>query len=140
MIETTIGRRRAILGAGSAIMTIRPGSLSAQLNAWSPVAPAHAGFDPDLGARLDKANSDKRVWNLHGLVVLRNDRLVLDTSTARILRAASGRLGASRSSPTRDCQSARTYSTPEHTRSALVLKKHRWFALWHRYELSEQKV
>jgi len=28
-------------------------------------------------ARLDKAAADKRVWNQHGLVVLRGNRLVL---------------------------------------------------------------
>ena len=31
-----------------------------------------------MEARLDKAIADKRIWNLHGLVVLRNDRLVLE--------------------------------------------------------------
>jgi hypothetical protein len=36
-----------------------------------------ADFVPDLGARLDKAIEDKRVRNLHGLIVLRNGRLVL---------------------------------------------------------------
>jgi CubicO group peptidase (beta-lactamase class C family) len=43
-----------------------------------PITPEDAGFTPDLEARLDKAIADKRVWNLHGLVVLRNDRLVLE--------------------------------------------------------------
>jgi CubicO group peptidase (beta-lactamase class C family) len=42
------------------------------------VAPDAAGFVSDLAARLDKAIADKRVWNLHGLVVLRNDQLVLE--------------------------------------------------------------
>jgi hypothetical protein len=37
-----------------------------------------AGFAPGLDARLDKAVADKRIWNLHGLVVVRNDRLVLE--------------------------------------------------------------
>ena len=31
-----------------------------------------------MEARLDKAIADKRIWNLHGLVMLRNDRLVLE--------------------------------------------------------------
>ena len=43
-----------------------------------PIAPEDAGFAPDLGARLDKAIADRRVWNLHGLVVVRNNRLVLE--------------------------------------------------------------
>ena len=45
---------------------------------WRPIAPADAGFTPDLEARLDKLIADKRAWNLHGVVVVRNDRLVLE--------------------------------------------------------------
>ena len=43
-----------------------------------PIPPEEAGFAPDLEARLDKAIAEKRVWNVHGLVVLRHDRLVLE--------------------------------------------------------------
>ena len=50
----------------------------AQSGAWPSVAPADAGFAPDLEARLEKAISDKRIWNVHALVVLRSDRLVLE--------------------------------------------------------------
>lgn len=52
--------------------------LSAQPITWSPIAPADAGFAPDLDAVLDKAIADKRVWNLHGLLILRNERVVLE--------------------------------------------------------------
>jgi CubicO group peptidase (beta-lactamase class C family) len=45
---------------------------------WSPIAPADAGFAPDMEALLDKAIADKLIWNLHGLIVLRNDRVVLE--------------------------------------------------------------
>lgn len=45
---------------------------------WSPIPPADAGFTPDMEARLDKAIADKQIWNLHGLVVLQNDRVVLE--------------------------------------------------------------
>ena len=45
---------------------------------WQPIAPSDAGFAPDLEARLDKLIADKRAWNLHGVVVVRNDRLVLE--------------------------------------------------------------
>ena len=45
---------------------------------WLPVSSAEAGFAADLEARLDKAVVDGLVWNLHGVVVLRNDRLVLE--------------------------------------------------------------
>jgi CubicO group peptidase (beta-lactamase class C family) len=53
-------------------------SLSAAADPWLPITPGDAGFAPDIEARLDKAIADKRIWNLHGLVVLRGDRLVLE--------------------------------------------------------------
>src|SRR5882724_4485401 len=71
-------RRQLLLGAGAAVMAQWPRSLSARTAALQPIAPGDAGFAPDLEARLDKAIADKRIWNLHGLVVLRNDRLVLE--------------------------------------------------------------
>jgi CubicO group peptidase (beta-lactamase class C family) len=43
-----------------------------------PIAAGEAGFAPDLEARLDTAVADKRVWNLHGIVVVRDGRLVLE--------------------------------------------------------------
>ena len=51
---------------------------SSAADTFSPIASVDAGFAPDLGARLDKAVADKRVWNQHGLVVLRGNRLVLE--------------------------------------------------------------
>lgn len=45
---------------------------------WQSIAPAEAGFAPDIEARLDKLIAENRAWNLHGIVVLRNDRLVLE--------------------------------------------------------------
>lgn len=45
---------------------------------WQSIAPAEAGFAPDIEARLDRLIAEKRVWGLHGLVVLRSDRLVLE--------------------------------------------------------------
>jgi CubicO group peptidase (beta-lactamase class C family) len=70
-------RRQLLLGAAATVMA-RPKSLSAAATWLQPIAPDDAGFAPDLEARLDKAVADKRIWNLHGLVVLRNDRLVLE--------------------------------------------------------------
>lgn len=43
-----------------------------------PITPEDAGFAPDLEARFDRAIAEKRVWGLHGVIVLRNDRLVLE--------------------------------------------------------------
>jgi CubicO group peptidase (beta-lactamase class C family) len=45
---------------------------------WRAVSPAEAGFADDLVARLDKAIAEKRVWNLHSIIVVRNGRLVLE--------------------------------------------------------------
>jgi CubicO group peptidase (beta-lactamase class C family) len=42
------------------------------------ISPGEAGFAPDLDARLDKIIADKRVWNLHSVVIARNGRLVLE--------------------------------------------------------------
>jgi CubicO group peptidase (beta-lactamase class C family) len=54
------------------------GTTSAAMPDWLPVSPGEAGFAPDLEARLDKAIAEKRVWNLHGVVIVRNGRLVLE--------------------------------------------------------------
>ena len=52
--------------------------LGAEPFQWQPIAPADAGFAPDLDARLDRLIAEKRAWNLHGIVVVRNDRLALE--------------------------------------------------------------
>ncbi|HVY17914.1 MAG TPA: serine hydrolase domain-containing protein [Rhodopila sp.] len=49
-----------------------------RMTTWEPILPERVGFAADIEARLDKAITDKHIWNLHGLVVLRNDRLVLE--------------------------------------------------------------
>lgn len=72
-----LDRRQALLGLGATFMATPLASRAAAYE-WQSIAPAEAGFAPDLEARLDQAIADKRIWNLHGLVVLRNDRLVLE--------------------------------------------------------------
>src|SRR4051812_12451617 len=71
-------RRQVLLGAGATVMAHSAAAFSAGTDGWLPIAPGDVGFAPDLGALLDKAIADKRIWNLHGLVVLRSDRLVLE--------------------------------------------------------------
>ena len=78
MKSKSTNRRQVLLGAGAAVIVHSTGALSAGTDGWSRVDPQEAGFAPDLEAQLDKAIADKRIWNLHGLVVLRNDRLVLE--------------------------------------------------------------
>ena len=45
---------------------------------WLSISPSEAGFTSDLEAPLDKAIKEKRVWTLHGVVVVRKGRLVLE--------------------------------------------------------------
>jgi len=45
---------------------------------WVSISPSEAGFTSDPEARLDKAVAEKRVWNLHGVVIVRKGRLVLE--------------------------------------------------------------
>jgi CubicO group peptidase (beta-lactamase class C family) len=59
-------------------MTSPAMGLAAEPFQWQPVAPAEVGFAPDIEARLDRLIADKRAWNLHGVVVVRRGRLVLE--------------------------------------------------------------
>ncbi len=45
---------------------------------WQKASPADAGFTPDLEPRLDKLLADKRVWGLHGVLVARGRKIVLE--------------------------------------------------------------
>jgi CubicO group peptidase (beta-lactamase class C family) len=45
---------------------------------WQKAAPADAGFTPDMEARLDKLIGTKRAWGLHGVLVVRDRRIVLE--------------------------------------------------------------
>lgn len=72
-----------LLGMGavamsSSAMSSSPMTLSAHPTAWFPSDVANAGFAADLAARLDKAIAEKRIWNVHGLVVLQNEKLVIE--------------------------------------------------------------
>ena len=55
---------------------IRP--LAAAPFEWRKTSPADAGFASDLEARLDKLVADKRAWGLHGVLVVRGRRIVLE--------------------------------------------------------------
>jgi CubicO group peptidase (beta-lactamase class C family) len=45
---------------------------------WLAISPSESGFASGLEALLDKAIAEKRVWNLHGVVIVRKGRLVLE--------------------------------------------------------------
>jgi len=74
----SLSRRHVLLGAGAALVTQPAGPLGAAAPDLAAIAPAEAGFAPDLEARLDKLIAEKRAWGLHGVVVLRGGRLVLE--------------------------------------------------------------
>jgi CubicO group peptidase (beta-lactamase class C family) len=58
---------------------VRPaGSLAAPAAAWQTASPSDAGFAPDLEARFDQLVAEKRAWALHGVVVVRGRRIVLE--------------------------------------------------------------
>jgi len=71
-------RRQVIAGVaamtGNAVMS----PLSAAPFEWRKTSPADAGFTPDLEPRLDKLVVEKRVWGLHGVLVVRNRQIVLE--------------------------------------------------------------
>jgi CubicO group peptidase (beta-lactamase class C family) len=76
--EPISSRRQILAGAGGLLMGQLIGTSSAAAFDWSTIAPAEAGFAGDLDARLDKAVADKRIWNVHSVIVARNGRLVLE--------------------------------------------------------------
>ena len=45
---------------------------------WPTIPPGEAGFTSELEALLDKAITGKRVWNLHGVVIVRHEAVVLE--------------------------------------------------------------
>ena len=46
---------------------------------WLPtVSPEDQGFTADISALLDQAIAEKRIWNVHGLIVVRNGKVVLE--------------------------------------------------------------
>jgi CubicO group peptidase (beta-lactamase class C family) len=79
MAETTISRRHLLAATGGALMGGSIGnSMAAATLDWTLAKPSEAGFDDDLYARLDKAIADKRIWNVHAVIVIRGGRLVLE--------------------------------------------------------------
>src|SRR5581483_9082552 len=78
MAETNISRRRLLAATGGALMGGSMGKSVAATLDWNMARPSEAGFSDDLNARLDKAIADKRIWNMHAVVVVRGGRLVLE--------------------------------------------------------------
>jgi CubicO group peptidase (beta-lactamase class C family) len=71
-------RRQILLGTGAIVMGQSILKTAAAGAGWLAISPSEAGFTSDLEALLDKAITEKRVWNLHGVVIVRKGRLVLE--------------------------------------------------------------
>ncbi|HJQ57334.1 MAG TPA: serine hydrolase [Vineibacter sp.] len=75
-------RRRLLQAAGAAaVMSGLPASAAPRFE-WTSVAPAEAGFAPDLAERLEAAIQAGRLPNLHGALIVHDGRLVLERYVA----------------------------------------------------------
>jgi len=72
--------RRGIIAGAAATLAVGSDAVRATpaLDALRTASAADTGFTPDLEARLDKLIADKRVWGLHGVLVVRNRRIALE--------------------------------------------------------------
>ena len=55
-----------------------PSNSPAQPATWQMESPQSAGFGLDPSSRLDALIGDKRIWNVHGVLVARGGKLVLE--------------------------------------------------------------
>ena len=69
---------RRVLLAGAGAFATAQAARAAVPFVWQTIAPAEAGLAPDMAGRLDKLIAAKRVWGLHGVVVARHGKLVLE--------------------------------------------------------------
>ena len=67
--------REVLIGTGAVLMGQ---SIQASAADWLGISPSAAGFTSDLETALDKAVAEQRVWNLHGVVIVRKGHLVLE--------------------------------------------------------------
>jgi CubicO group peptidase (beta-lactamase class C family) len=72
--------RRGIIAGAAATLAVGGDAVRATpaADAWRTASAAEAGFTPDLETRLDKLIADKRVWGLHGVLVVRNRQIALE--------------------------------------------------------------
>jgi CubicO group peptidase (beta-lactamase class C family) len=71
-----IDRRKLLIGAAALVGQRAPAFAAAP--DWPTVAPADAGFAPDLDARLDELVHAGRARNVHGILVVRRGRMVAE--------------------------------------------------------------
>ncbi|WP_316191969.1 MULTISPECIES: serine hydrolase [unclassified Bradyrhizobium] len=75
-----LDRREVIAGATATLAAGDVGlaSSAAPAGPWQKAAPTDAGLTADLAPRLDRLIADKRVWGLHGVLVVRHRRIALE--------------------------------------------------------------
>ena len=73
----TLDRRELLVGMGAAPAMPLMNTVAVS-SEWRKLAPADAGFAPDLAARLDSLVTSGRAWKLHGVVIMRKGALVLE--------------------------------------------------------------
>jgi CubicO group peptidase (beta-lactamase class C family) len=71
-------RRQILVGTGAILMSQSIRAAAPAEADWLAISPSEAGFTSDLETLLDNAVREKRVWNLHGVVIVRKGRLVLE--------------------------------------------------------------
>ena len=74
----TVDRRKALLGLGATAIAGHIAPSTAAAWDWQFVPPGQGGVSSDIGLRLDKLIAEKRVWGLHGVLVVRSGRVVLE--------------------------------------------------------------
>jgi CubicO group peptidase (beta-lactamase class C family) len=73
-----LARRQFVMGAAAAVGSAMFSPLAAAPFEWRKILPSDAGFASDLEARLDKLIAEKRVWGLHGVLIVRGRHIVLE--------------------------------------------------------------
>jgi CubicO group peptidase (beta-lactamase class C family) len=78
MVQTPpLGRRSILTGAGATLLAGLPRLSAASSFDWQTASPGEAGF-AGLEQRFDRLIAEKHVWNLHGVIVARGGRVVLE--------------------------------------------------------------
>jgi len=66
------------MAGACAALGLQQAGATAIASEWQKASRADAGFAPDLEAKFDQLIEDKRIWNQHGVIVVRGGRIVLE--------------------------------------------------------------
>ncbi len=73
-----LNRRQVLSGTGAAAVSSQILPALAQQQSTFPFASESSGFAAEVVQRLDRAVAEGRVWNILGIVVLRNEKLIVE--------------------------------------------------------------